>query len=334
MSPRRSLSLLIGLLPTALLLIILPSVGSEWISPLHWFKSGDGDLERSLLLELRLPRVLLGFVAGAALAYCGVIFQALFRNPLASPFTLGVSGGAAVGATLSLFISAPFTILSVRSSAVFSMLGALITAGLIATVAASRQVTGTTIILFGVVLSFISSSIILLLQHLGSLADLYRMTRWMLGSLEIVGFSEFYAVIPLVFIGLALSLPDRAGLNLISLGDELALSRGVSVRAVRIRALLAVSFIIGGVVSICGPIGFIGIIIPFFCRQVAGYDNRKVAPLSILVGGIFLVLCDALSRCISFPAELPVGVWTALVGGPVFLGILMRRGQALKDTVI
>lgn len=321
------------LLLTAALICILPSVGAEWISPLNWLAPDAENLERSLLLQLRLPRVVLGFVAGAALAYCGVIFQALFRNALASPFTLGVSGGAAVGATLSLFITAPFTILSIRSSSIFAMLGALVTAGLITTVAARRQAAGTTIILFGVVLSFISSSIILLLQHLGSLADLYRMTRWMLGSLEIVGFSEFYAVIPLVLLGVGLSLPDRAALNLISLSDEIALSRGISLRAVRIRSLVAVSLIIGGVVSVCGPIGFIGIIIPFFCRQIFGFDNRVVAPLSIVVGGNFLMICDALSRCISFPSELPVGVWTALVGGPIFLVILLRKGQGLRDSL-
>jgi iron complex transport system permease protein len=317
--------LLIG---TLLVLLLAPSCGAQWFSPTVGLDAAADEVSKAVYFKLRLPRVILAFIAGGALAVSGVAFQALFRNPLASPFTLGVSGGAAVGAALSLFFSLPLTIAGIRSSAVCALLGAIITTGVVWIVAVRNRASTLTILLSGVVLSFIFSSVIMLLQYLGDFGEVFRMTHWMLGSLEVVGFTEVVATLPWVILGVLGLLSDPRALNLITLGEEFAQSRGVAVQSVQLRVLLSVSCIIGGVVSVCGPIGFVGIVVPFLARMVFGYDHRTLLPASILLGGSFLVLCDTAARTLFAPAELPVGVCTALIGGPIFLWMVLRRPYA------
>lgn len=312
-------------LMTILVLAIAPSLGTRWLSPTLLFDSGGDEVARALYLKLRLPRAVLAFIAGAALAISGAAFQALFRNALASPFTLGVSGGAALGAGLSLFFGLPISFFGLRSSAAFGLLGALGTTMLIWTLAVRRRATTLSILLSGVVLSFVYSSVIMLLQYLGDFGEVFRITHWMLGSMEVVGFQEVAVALPWVIVGTIGLLSDPRAFNLLTLGEEFAQSRGVGVKAVQLRVLLSVSFILGGIVSVCGPIGFVGIVVPFIVRGWLGYDHRAVLPASIVLGGNFLLICDTASRTIFSPAELPVGICTALVGGPVFLWMLLRR---------
>ena len=328
MSSRAWILLVISAL---LVLLVAPSVGPNWISPAVLLKAGsDAGNSYTVYRELRLPRALLAFVVGAALAVSGAAFQGMFRNVLASPFTLGVSGGAAVGASITFFYSGTLAVTGIHLSVICALIGALLTALCIWALAFQKRSTAITILLCGVVLSFFYSSVIMLLQYIGDFAEIFRMTHWMLGTLEVVGMHEVLIVLPLAALGAALILADCGALNLLTLGEEVAQSKGVSVRRTELRILLGVSLIVGGVVSVCGPIGFVGIIVPYLCRPFTGYDHRVLLPASMLAGGAFLVICDTASRTLFAPLDLPVGVLTALLGGPLFLWVLLRHAQAIE----
>lgn len=276
--------------------------------------------------DIRIPRVLLGFLAGATFSVCGMAFQAMFRNPLATPFTLGVSGGAAFGAVLAIKLGLNFSLFAASSPQLFAFAGALATILMVYGIArAKKGFTVATMLLTGVAVSFFFSALIMFIQYVADFAHSFEMTRWMMGNLAVVGYRPVAQLATLSTVGIVVIYMTRSELNLLTTGDELAAGRGVDVERTRRMIFFAVSLCAGSAVAICGPIGFIGLIIPHIMRLVFGADHFDLAPACILGGGTFLVLCDAVSRVIISPAEMPVGIITAMLGGPFFIWLLFRH---------
>ncbi|HEX6904414.1 MAG TPA: iron ABC transporter permease [Thermoanaerobaculia bacterium] len=326
--PSRARSRVALLVIAALWLAILlgaPLVGSHSVS-LADVARGEPTAV-SIFWQLRLPRVLLALLGGAALALSGLGFQTLFRNPLAEPYTLGVSGGAALGAVLALRLEGG-QLLGLPLVALSSFAGALAATALIVGLALRRQgVETSALLLAGVAVSLSCSAIILFLQYLADSTQTFRMVRWMMGGLSVVGYTEVLWLLPWVLGGAAVLLSLRWELNLLLTGEELAASRGVDLGRLRLKVLLATSLMIGALVAVAGPIGFVGLIVPHVLRRFVGHDHLLLAPACLLGGGAFLTLCDAAARTVMAPAELPVGILTALLGGPFFLWLLVWRAR-------
>ena len=285
----------------------------------------DSDVASQILMQIRIPRVLLAFIVGAGLAVCGLVFQAMFNNPLATPFTLGVASGASLGAAIAVSFSLTFTFLGIDSISLLAFLGALITISFVYGI--SRFGSGFsigTLLLAGVAVSFFFSSLILLTQYISDVTDSFRILRWLMGSLSIVGYQDIGRLFPIIGLVIALIFYFRRELNLLMAGDEIALSRGVAVMRVRYILFFSTSICIGAIVALCGPIGFVGMMVPHICRLLIGQDHHWLIPASCLFGGGFLILCDCVARLAIAPAEIPVGVITTLLGGPFFLWLLIR----------
>jgi len=288
----------------------------------------DGDIDAQIVRELRIPRVIAAFVAGVTLSLSGMAFQALFRNPLATPFTLGVSSGASFGAALALNLGFTGAILGVSGPAAAAFAGALFSTGLVYGLTYLRGGFSTaTLLLAGVAVSFFFSSLILFVQYTADVYNAFRMLRWVMGGLSVVDYESIWTMLPFALAGTVLLWLSRHELNLLLLGDDLATSRGVDVPRVKLVLFFTVSLMVGGVVAVCGPIGFVGMMVPHMCRLMVGHDHRHLTPASALLGGAFLVVCDTAARIVLSPAELPVGVVTALLGGPFFLWLLLSGSQ-------
>ncbi|HEX9944724.1 MAG TPA: iron ABC transporter permease [Thermoanaerobaculia bacterium] len=319
--PRAVLLILAGLWLAAL--VAAPLVGSQPVS-LAAVVQGD-PTAASIFWQIRLPRVLLALLGGAALAASGLGFQTLFRNALAEPYTLGISSGAALGAVLALRFEGG-QLLGFSLVALASFAGALGATALIVGLALRRQGIETpTLLLAGVAVSLSCSAVILFLQYLADSTQTFRMVRWMMGGLSVVGYAEVLWLLPWVLGGSALLFALRWELNLLLTGEELAASRGVDLARLRLQVLLAATLMIGSLVAVAGPIGFVGLIVPHMLRRFVGHDHLLLVPACVLGGGAFLTLCDAAARTLMAPAELPVGILTALLGGPFFLWLLVWR---------
>jgi iron complex transport system permease protein len=282
-------------------------------------------IEARILSEVRIPRVTLGFLAGAALATAGMAFQALFRNALATPYTLGVSAGASLGAAIYVHLGITASLAGIPGSAVAALAGAFLAIGLVYAVArATYGFSSSTLLLAGVAISFLFTSVILAIQYIGDVTTSFRIGRWLLGGLEVVGFLPVIHVLPFAAVGIAILLAISRDLDLLVVGEESAASRGVSVTTVKKLIFAAASLMVGGVVATCGPIGFVGLVVPHIGRLVLGARHRTLAPFSVLAGGTFLVACDAVGRTVVAPVEIPVGIITALIGGPFFLAMLVQ----------
>jgi iron complex transport system permease protein len=274
------------------------------------------------------------FLAGTSLAISGMAFQALFRNPLATPFTLGVSSGASLGAAICIQEQWTFAILGISSVSLSAFAGAILSIVLVyALTALSRQGSSTaTMLLAGVAVSFCFSSLILFLQYISDFTRTFRMLRWVMGGMEsVVSFHDVLNLLPFMIAGSLIVAYLTHELNLLSTGEEFAFSRGVNVHQTKLLLFLAVSLMVGAVVAICGPIGFVGLMAPHICRLLVGPDHRYLMPATWAFGGAFLVICDTASRTLLAPIELPVGILTALLGGPFFLWLLLARRRELGD---
>lgn len=325
-------------------LVVAPLFGVEG-SP---FGADWGDAHAKILWKIRIPRVTLALLAGAALATSGMAFQAMFRNPLATPFTLGVSSGASLGASAYFFLIGPsspqwvaasvahlergFSVLYLSGVSVFAFAGALTAIFLVYGLArAKRGFSTATMLLAGVAIAFFFSSLILLMQYLSDISDAFRMLRWVMGGLDsVVYYDDVLGVLPFVVTGCLIVLYLTHELNLITTGEELAASRGVEINRVKTILFFAASLMVGAVVAVCGPIGFVGLMAPHICRLLIGPDHRYLTPATLLFGGAFLILCDTLARTVMAPTELPVGIITALLGGPFFLWLLLGRRSAAE----
>ena len=264
-------------------------------------------------------------LAGAALALAGAAFQALLRNPLAEPFTLGVSSGGALGAVIAIKLGLDVTVLGLSPVMLFALAGSGATVGLVYALGRTRGVLSTSILLLaGVTVSFCFAALILLVFYFSDWTETHGMLHWMMGGLDVTGYGSLARVAPFALAGMAVLLAAAGDLNQLSLGADLAASRGVRVRAAQRWAYLAASLTTGAVVSLVGPIGFVGLIVPHTVRLLVGPDHRVLLPASLLTGAGFLILCDTVARTILAPAEIPVGVLTAALGGPFFVGLLLR----------
>ncbi len=321
MTRRRTLALL-GVFAVATL-IVTPFIGMETI-PLRTVLGGGDSVESTVFWDIRLPRVLTAFIAGVALALSGMTFQAMFRNPLATPFTLGVSSGASLGATIAIQAGFTFSFLGVTGTTLAAFVGAMAAIGLVYGLTQVRQGFSTaTMLLAGVAVNFFFASLILFIQYTADVYNSFRMLRWIMGGMAAVDYESMFNVLPFAVAGLVILWFMTHELNLLTIGDDLAMSRGVDVPKTKRLLFFTVSMMVGGVVAVCGPIGFVGMMVPHICRLMIGPDHRYLAPASCLFGGAFLALCDTFARTVLAPAELPVGVITALLGGPFFIWLLL-----------
>lgn len=284
---------------------------------------------------IRVPRVILAFAAGAAFGLGGMVFQTLFRNPLTTPFTLGVSSGAAFGATIALKFGIDIALFGIPSTAIAGLIGALAATSLVYSFSvADVRVGNYTMLLAGVAVSFFFSSMILFLQYMSDFSESFTIMRWLMGSAETVGYATAAQVVPFAVVGLCFVLFYARELDLLQCGEELAASKGVEIRGVKLGLFFVVSVMIGGVVSVTGPIGFVGMMVPHVCRLVLGPGHRSLTVVVFFVAGAFLVVCDTVARTIIAPIEMPVGVVTSLLGGPFFLWLLANavgKGSGLDE---
>ena len=306
-------------------LLTMPLIGMK-LTPLQavLHPAGSG-IEGEIFWRIRIPRVLAAWLAGAGLAAAGMAFQALFRNSLATPFTLGVASGAALGAALSIRFGIALSIVGISSTPLWAFAGASVSILLVYGITRTRRGMNTaTMLLAGVAVSFFFSSLNLFTQYISDFTHTFRIIRWLMGGVQVVGYRSVLEMIPLVLGGLLITLWLTRELDILTTGEEMAAGRGVDVVRTRNLLFFGASLMVGGVVAVCGPIGFVGLMVPHICRLLVGPGHRYLAPASILAGGSFLTLCDTFARTIIAPAEIPVGVITALLGGPFFLALLIR----------
>ena len=288
-------------------------------------------LEQNIILGLRLPRVCLGMVVGASLAVCGVTMQALVRNELADPFILGVSNGAAAFATLGMLFGA-FSFLGTYSLSISAFIGSAVTIIFVYTISHVRgRINITQLLLSGVAISMIMDGVtnVITLSAPNALG-LHNAEFWMAGSLA--GARWAYLTLPLAVLVLCMLvlMLNYRGLNLLLLGDESAGALGVNVRRLQKLLVIVASLMAGVTIAVSGSIGFVGLMVPHFTRMIVGGDHKKVLPVSALLGGILVVWVDVAARTVIAPEELPVGILTAIIGGPIFIWVLKRsnRGRA------
>jgi iron complex transport system permease protein len=285
------------------------------------------NVDAQIFFVARLPRVLAAALVGAGLAVAGVVFQALLRNPLASPDTLGVSAGAALGAVIAITFEADFSLLGVSAVPIASFAGSLGALVIVYGLSAARRRGASTLVLLlaGVTLTALLSAVAAFVRYLADFTETLRTVRWLMGSLDVGEFVPIGAALVPSLVACAGFATLPRVLDLVSMGAESAAARGVDVpRAERV-ALVSASLATGAAVSLAGPVGFVGIVVPHLVRLMIGADHRIVLPASALFGATFLIGCDLIARVAFAPAEVPVGIVTALVGGPFFLWLLFRR---------
>jgi iron complex transport system permease protein len=327
----RLVSTLIGFGTLAVITCALaPLVGTTSISLTRALDPSipfEQNVAAQIFFVARLPRVLAGALAGSALAAAGVVFQAMLRNPLATPFTLGVSAGASLGAMLVIIFGGAFALGPLSAVPAASLAGAAAATAVVYWLA-TRQghaMSTAVLLLAGVTLNSFLSSLIMFVQYLADFAQVYRAARWIMGDLDIGGYDALIAALPLVIIAFALFALLPSSLNLLSVGKDAASARGVDVPRAQRLAFFSASLATAAAVSLAGPIGFVGIVVPHLVRLLVGVDHRIVLPASALFGAAFLVACDLVARMLLSPIEIPVGIVTAMIGGPFFLWLLVRK---------
>jgi iron complex transport system permease protein len=333
---RLSLARMILVLGTLTLVLILIALVALATGPTHvgvgevvdLLLRGTGEpASRDIVLGVRLPRVVLGLLVGSALATAGAIFQALLRNPLADPYVLGVSGGAALAGIAVLALGGLFGV-STSMVPIAAFGGGLFATALLYWVSGGPGRSGPTgLLLTGVVFNAFASAGIVFLASIAGFFDGSRIFLWLIGHLSAVEIDAAGIVAASVAVGLTVACVLSRSLNLIALGDETAAQLGVPVDLHRRLLLLSTSLMVGAAVAVSGLIGFVGLIVPHALRLVIGSDHRLLIPAAALTGAGFLVLSDTLARTVLDGRELPVGAVTALVGGPLFI-FLLRRAQA------
>lgn len=305
--------------------LVAPLIGSTKIDMLRVWHGESPDHE--IFFYARLPRVILAALTGGALALAGVIFQALLRDALATPFTLGVQSGSALGAVLAI-CSGWQTIGIFPATWPAAFIGAAITIAIVISIATqSRRMSSFTLLLTGVAINAMAMAAILFLHYSAGFAQSFAIVRWLMGGIESRDYMTLTALAVGICISFSIAMKKSNQLNLLSVGEEWAATRGVNLASLMLMAYLLGSFLTASVTAFTGPIGFIGLLIPHALRLQLGADHRTLIPASFLVGGGFLILCDTVARTAMAPAEIPVGVITALIGGPFFIWLLhSRRG--------
>jgi iron complex transport system permease protein len=322
----------LSLLALALAVAVGISFGTEPVSLVRAATEPES-IDRAIVFGVRLPRVLIGAIAGAGLSIVGVALQALLRNPLAEPYVLGVSGGSAFGATVAILLGASTTsVLGAGAVPLLALAGGLAATALVQTLAAAAaEARGATVLLAGIVVNAIASAAITFLKTLVSQSKAQELLFWLTGFIDVPSTPSLVAMAIYVFLGSLILLRDAAQLNVLALGDNAAEHLGISVRTLERRTYLASSLVVGAIVSVTGLIGFVGLLVPHVLRRLVGPDARRLMPASLGFGGAALVLCDLVSRAAFriLHTEPPVGAVTALLGGTLFLVLLQRRRAPL-----
>ncbi|MGQ0793233.1 MAG: FecCD family ABC transporter permease [Deltaproteobacteria bacterium] len=292
--------------------------------------AGDA-LSKTVYLEIRIPRILMATLAGGTLAISGAALQALFRNSLASPFTLGISGGASLGALLAIRLGVAQGVLGFSPVAFLSFVFSMATIFFVYSASKVRGIVSVgRLLLAGVVVNFLYSAFVLFIQFFSDFTQSLQTMRWIMGSLDIVGIEAVWKTALLAIPACVILLSVTRDMNLFALGDDVASSLGVNVRRVEKTVYFATSLAVASVVSVTGPIGFVGLIVPHVLRMILGVDNRLIFPCSFLLGAAFLTGVDAVARTALLPVEIPVGIVTAAIGGIFFFWLLL----AMKRDVI
>lgn len=277
-----------------------------------------------IIWSIRLPRVLLAVLVGSSLAIAGAAFQGMFKNPMADPFVIGISSGAALGATIAIILRVSISFIGISAISMFAFIGALITVFIVYNISRIKdKVPVTTLLLAGIAIGQFLTAIMSLLMVIYS-NDMAKIIYWSMGSLAGKGWDPLIRISLPVIISIVLINFFARDLNIMLTGEDSAKSLGINVEKIKMYVLILGTFMVSMVVSVSGIIGFVGLIIPHIVRIIIGPDHRVLLPASALTGGIFMVFADTIARTIISPVEIPVGIITALFGGPFFLYLLKK----------
>ncbi len=277
-----------------------------------------------IILKIRLPRIVLSALVGMGLSVVGASFQAIFKNPMADPYILGISSGAALGAALGFVFKLESSILSSAAITITAFVGSILTTILVYNIArVKNKIPTNTLLLAGISVSFLLSSLISVIMVFNR-DQVEKIVFWTMGSVSNANYNEIILLIPFFIVGVSIIIFLSKDLNIILTGDETAKSLGIEVEKVKKIVLIVSSMIVAACVSVSGIIGFVGLIIPHVVRMLFGPDNRRLMPFSLIFGAAFMVVSDTLARTIASPAEIPVGAVTALFGSPYFIYLLIK----------
>ncbi|MDR1485682.1 MAG: iron ABC transporter permease [Planctomycetaceae bacterium] len=315
-------------------LFILPVVGRTFYFPSF--------SELSPIYILRFNRILVSMVVGGGLAMGGLVFQSLFRNPLATPYTLGIASGASFGAAVGfhsfnfggLFVGVSwlfggFVFFGISPVAVGAFFGAMLATFIVFLLAGGKDASSERMLLAGVAVNFFFASLIVLIQYVSAPHDALQILHWTMGELQNAVMSDFWRMFPFVILLFFVLLFFSRELNIFITGWDHAKSLGVDVGRLRLFLFVVVSLVVGVIVSVAGPIGFVGLMVPHIARLIVGINHRRLVPITFLIGAIFLAICDTISRSILYPVQIPVGVATNLLGGPFFIWLLIKSEKRL-----
>ena len=327
--PRRAVFFSATLFVAAALL--LPWVGAGPISLQRVLHHEAPDYE--ILLQLRLTRTLLALVAGAALSLAGTLFQAILRDALAEPYTLGISAGASLGAVITITAGWE-TVFGLPATWVGSLIGAFSVLFLVLGAgrfgSRGRQASAFTLLLSGIAINSVCAAFILILSSFAGIVRSFSIARWLIGSVDSVSFLSLTVLATLVFsCGLYIVLQARSW-NLLAVGEQWATTRGVRVERLMGSGYLAGSLLVAGAIALTGPIGFVGLIVPHLVRSRISADHRVLMPCAFFLGGVLLTVCDSLGRILVPPAEIPAGAILALLGGPYLVWVVRDRANPLS----
>lgn len=302
---------------------VLPWIGPGSLSVRDTFRPGS--LDSYIFLQLRVTRTLLGLFAGGALSLGGALFQAVLRDSLATPYTLGVSTGASLGAvtTISFGWSVIWGLPGIWMGALVGALAVLFL--VMAVVATRRRVSAFGLLLTGIAVNSVCSALILLLYSLAGVARSFSISRWLIGSVDATSFGSLATFAAVVTGTSFLVIAQARSWNLVSVDEQWAASRGVAIRSIMVKGYVSGSVLTAGAIALTGPIGFVGLIVPHMVRARLSSDHRILMPCAFLLGGVLLAFCDALGRVILSPAEVPAGVILALLGGPYLVWLVRDR---------
>ncbi len=314
--------LLVSLLAAVVTAVVCPFIGGSGMDYAKLWRQESPDW--AIFINLRVPRTILALLTGAALASSGAMFQALLRDALATPSNLGVTAAASLGAVIVIaFFSAGDTAFPLIWMAAIAGAGVVVL--MVSILARSRRFSPLTLLLTGVAINAICSAIVLLLHSMAGITKSFQITHWLMGDIDAVKYPTL-AILALLVIPACLWIVSQARiLNVISYGETWAAGRGVDCRKKTWQGFLAGTLLVGTTTAITGPIAFVGLIVPHLIRGIVGPDYRLLLPASVFGGGAFLVVCDTVARTVLAPVEIPVGVITALMGGPFFVWLLWKR---------
>jgi iron complex transport system permease protein len=285
-------------------------------------------LAEVVVFEMRLPRILMAILAGIGLSVSGAVMQGILRNPLASPFTLGIASAASFGAALAIISGVGFAgwgkYLVVPNAFFFAIIAALAVYGL----ASFSKITSETMILAGIAIMYLFSALTSVLQYIGKREDVHAVVFWLMGNLNVATWGKTVIIASVFVISLPFLIKYAWDLNAMLSGDEVAISLGVNVKFVRIGGMMLATLVASSIISFTGTIGFVGLVSPHISRMIIGTDYRFLLPTSCVLGAILLLAADTTARTIIAPTEIPIGIMTSFIGIPFFLYLLMRKKRA------